>query len=81
MGRKPIDVIVGERVAALRLARCVSTARLASVLGIGAAELAAYEAGSMRIAPAHLIEICKYFEVTLQSLFPGPSRDHDPHLH
>jgi transcriptional regulator with XRE-family HTH domain len=81
LGRKPIDVIVGERLAALRFARSVSAAQLASVLGISAAELAAYEAGSTRVTPAHLIEICRYFEVTLQSLFPGPSRDHDPHLH
>ena len=81
MGRKPIDVIVGERLAALRVARGVSLDRLGSVLGVSDVEVASYESGSMRIPPAKLIEVCTYFQVTLQSLFPSQDRDHDPNLH
>ena len=81
MGRKPIDVIVGERLAALRVARGVSLDQLGSVLGISGAEVASYELGSTRIPPAHLIEVCTYFQVTLQTLFPSQDRDHDPNLH
>ncbi len=81
MERKPIDVIVGERLAALRVARGVSFDQLGSVLGISGSEVANYETGSVRIPPAHLIKICQYFQVTLQSLFPSLDRDHDPNLH
>jgi DNA-binding XRE family transcriptional regulator len=81
LGQRPIDVIVGERLAALRAARGVSLDQLGSVLGISGIAVAEYESGSVRIPPAHLIEICKYFQVTLQSLFPSLNRDHDPNLH
>jgi transcriptional regulator with XRE-family HTH domain len=81
LGQKPIDVIVGERLAVLRAARGVSLDQLASVLGISGIDVAYYESGSVRIPPAHLIAICKYFQVTLQSLFPSLDRDHDPNLH
>jgi transcriptional regulator with XRE-family HTH domain len=81
LGQKPIDVIVGERLAALRAARRVSLDQLGSVLGISGTDVANYESGSVRIPPAHLIEICKHFQVTLQSLFPSLNRDHDPYLH
>ena len=43
--------------------------------------MADYESGAVRIPPAHLIEICKFFQVTLQSLFPRLDRGHDPDLH
>jgi transcriptional regulator with XRE-family HTH domain len=79
--QQPIDVIVGERLAALRAARGVSLDELGSVLGISGIDVANYESGSVRIPPARLIEICKYFQVTLQSLFPSLDRDHDPNLH
>ncbi len=81
MGQKPIDVIVGERLGALRTARGVSLDQLGSVLGVSGDEVASYELGVVRIPPAHLIEICKFFQVTLQSLFPRLDRDHDPNLH
>ena len=81
MGRKPIDVIVGERLAALRVARGVSLDQLGSMLGISGSEVADYESGSVRIPPAHLIKICQHFQVTLQSVFPSLDRDHDPNLH
>lgn len=81
MGQKPIDVIVGERLAALRTARGVSLDQLGSVLGISGREVADYEAGATRIPPAHIVAISRYFQVTLQSLFPSLDRDHDPNLH
>ncbi len=81
MGQKPIDVIVGERLESLRVSRGISLDQLGSVLGISGNEVADYEAGTTRIPPNHLIEICRFFQVTLQSLFPSLDRDHDPNLH
>jgi transcriptional regulator with XRE-family HTH domain len=81
LGRKPIDVIVGERLATLRTVRGVSSDRLGSILGIGSDVIANYEAGVVRIPPAHVIEICKFFQVAIKSLFPSFDRDHDPTLH
>jgi transcriptional regulator with XRE-family HTH domain len=74
-------VIVGERIAALRASRGVSQDQLGSVLGTTGQQIADYEAGKTRIPPAHLIEICEFFQVTLQSLFPRLDPDHDPNLH
>lgn len=81
MAQKPIDAIVGEQLEKLRTARSVGLDQLGAVLGITASEVADYESGAVRIPPAHLIEICKFFQVTLQSLFPRLDRGHDPDLH
>jgi transcriptional regulator with XRE-family HTH domain len=81
LAQKPIDVIVGERLQALRTARAVDLDQLGVVLKITASEVADYESGAVRIPPAHLIAICRFFQVTLQSLFSHLDRDHDPDLH
>lgn len=81
MGQKPIDVIVGERLEALRTSRGVTLDQLGSVLGITGNEVADHEAGAVRIPPHRLIEICRFFQVSLQTLFPSLDRDHDLNLH
>jgi transcriptional regulator with XRE-family HTH domain len=81
VGQKPIDVIVGERLAALRTSRGVSLDQVGSVLGITGSEVANYESGAVRIPPNHLIDICRFLQVTLQNMFPSLDRDHDPNLH
>jgi transcriptional regulator with XRE-family HTH domain len=81
LGQKPIDVILGERLAALRTARRVSLDQLGSVLGITGNQVETYESGAVRIPPPHLVEICQFFQVSLQSLFPSLHTDHDPNLH
>ena len=81
LAQMPVDVIVGKRLEALRVARGVSLDQLGSVLRITGVEVADYESGAARIPAAHLIEICKMFQVTLQSLFPTQDSDHDPNLH
>jgi transcriptional regulator with XRE-family HTH domain len=81
LGRKPIDVILGERLAALRTVRGISRDRLGFILGTTANQIADYEAGTSRISPGHLIEICIFFEVKLTDLFPTSDRNHDPKLH
>jgi transcriptional regulator with XRE-family HTH domain len=81
LAQKPIDVIVGKRLEALRTARSVDLDQLGTVLGITASEVADYESGAVRIPPAHLIAVCKFFQVTLRSLFSHLDSDHDPSLH
>lgn len=81
LAQKPIDVIVGERLNALRTARGVSLDQLGAILGVTGKDVADYESGAIRVLPAQLIAICKFFQVTLQTLFPTLDRDHDPNLH
>ena len=81
LGQQPIDVIVGERLEALRTSRGVTLDQLGSVLGITGNGVANYEAGAVRVPPQHLIEICRFFQLSLQTLFPSLDRDHDPNLH
>jgi transcriptional regulator with XRE-family HTH domain len=81
VAQRPVDIIVGARLAALRTARGVSQAQLGSVLGTTATEIADYESGAVRIPAARLIEICQFFQVRLRALFPSMDPDHDPNLH
>ena len=78
MGQKPIDVIVGERLEVLRTSRGVTLDQLGSVIGRTGSQVADYEAGRVRIPSADLIEICRFFHVTIQSLFPSQDPDQDP---
>jgi hypothetical protein len=81
LAQRPVDVIVGARLAALRMARGVSQDALGSVLGITGTEIANYESRAVRIPAAHLVEISRFFQVRLQDLFPSRDPDHDPGLH
>jgi transcriptional regulator with XRE-family HTH domain len=77
---KPIDVVVGARLSALRTVRRISLDRLCSVLGATENTISKYESGATRIPPDHLIKICRFFEVKLGDFFPRPDRNHDPNL-
>jgi transcriptional regulator with XRE-family HTH domain len=71
-------MLVGERLAAIRKARNVSLRRLASVLGTTADRIRRYESGAERISPAHVIEICQFFQIKVADLFPAPDPDPNP---
>jgi transcriptional regulator with XRE-family HTH domain len=71
-------VIVGARLAALRTSRNLTVGRLASVLGTTEDRIRQYELGLSRVTPAHVIEICQYFQIKVADLFPSPGSDQDP---
>jgi transcriptional regulator with XRE-family HTH domain len=73
--------MVGARLAAVRVAQNVSLGTLASALGTTENQIKRYEAGTERISAALLIEICKFFQMKLEDIFPTPDPDHDPKLH
>ncbi len=77
----PVDRLVGANLRALRNARGVSVDQLGSVLGISGNQVTSYETGAVRIPPAHIIEICKFFQVRLEDLFPRPNPDQNPQSH
>jgi transcriptional regulator with XRE-family HTH domain len=81
LAQRPIDVIAGARLAALRTARGISLAHLGFVLGTTAIEIANYESGTVRIPATRLIELSQFFQVKLQDLFPSLDPDHDQNLH
>jgi transcriptional regulator with XRE-family HTH domain len=75
LGRAPIDVLVGQRLATLRTARAVTQDQLGAMLGITGNQIADYESGAVRISPTHLIQICQFFQVPVQTLFPNLDPD------
>jgi transcriptional regulator with XRE-family HTH domain len=77
LAQKPIDEMVGARLAAVRAAQNVSVAQLASALRTTEDQIERYEMGTERISAALLIEICKFFQVKLEDIFPTPDPDHD----
>jgi transcriptional regulator with XRE-family HTH domain len=68
---KPIDVVVGSRLAALRARSGVSVQELAAFLNVSKGRVASYEEGAVRVAPCDLIELCEFFRVKLEELFPN----------
>jgi transcriptional regulator with XRE-family HTH domain len=76
--QKPIDVIVGANVAAIRVARGVNLGSLASALKTTEERINRYESGAERISSAHLIEICRFFAVNLADMFPKLDAGYDP---
>jgi DNA-binding XRE family transcriptional regulator len=81
LAQRPVDVIVGARLSALRTVRGVSQDALGAAIGTTGSEIANYESGAVRIPAAHLIEICRFFQVKLEDLFPSSDPDRDPNLH
>jgi transcriptional regulator with XRE-family HTH domain len=66
---KPIDLVVGGRLAALRMRSGISQQELAALLEVPKNWVASYE-GSVRIAAADLIEMCQFFRVKLEDSVP-----------
>lgn len=81
MAPKPIDVVVGARLSGLRTARGVSVDRLGFALATTGKTIMDYEAGTVRVTAAHLIQICEFLDVKPSDLFPTSNRNHDPKLH
>jgi transcriptional regulator with XRE-family HTH domain len=73
--------MVGARLAAVRAAQNVSVAQLASALGTTEDQIERYEMGTERISAALLIEICKFFQMKLEDIFPTTDPDHDAKSH
>ena len=81
LAQQPIDVVVGARLSAIRTARGVSPDQLGTVLGITGNDVLNYESGTVRIPAAHLLEICRYFQINLADLFPTLDPNQDPNVH
>jgi transcriptional regulator with XRE-family HTH domain len=68
-GPKPVDIEVGRRVKARRLAIGMSQERLASILGVTYQQVQKYERGTNRIGSSRLAEIAKALAVPVAALF------------
>lgn len=68
-GPKPVDIEVGRRVKARRLAIGMSQERLASILGVTYQQVQKYERGTNRIGSSRLAEIAKALSVPVAALF------------
>jgi hypothetical protein len=67
----PVDIHVGNRVRATRVFRNLDLWELASAVKISVLDLIAYEAGSMRFLPIHLIAIATRLDVRSTLFFDG----------
>jgi transcriptional regulator with XRE-family HTH domain len=78
---KPIEVVVGQRLAAVRAERRTSLDDLCSLLGVSPSRIAEYEGGVVRIPAAHLILLCDFFQVKPSHFFPRIYANRDSTLH
>jgi len=76
----PIDVEVGERVRAIRLARKVSQSALGRALGVSFQQVQKYERGANRISASSLCYIAGHLEVEVADLLPAANRASVPDL-
>ena len=67
--RRPIDVFVGEKLLARRIALCLSQDDLATAVRMSPGSIAAYERGEERIAPADLLQFSELLGVNLGFFF------------
>lgn len=70
----PIDVEVGHRLRALRLARNVSQSRLADAVGVTFQQIQKYERGKNRISASMLAKIAQVLELSPAEFFPPEQR-------
>lgn len=68
-GPHPVDIAVGHRLRACRIAAGLSQGRLAATLGITFQQLQKYERGLNRISASRLWEICSALGIPLEALF------------
>lgn len=68
-GPKPVDIEVGRRVKARRLAIGMSQERLASILGVTYQQVQKYERGTNRIGSSRLAEIATALAIPVAALF------------
>jgi transcriptional regulator with XRE-family HTH domain len=72
--RKPtdVDILVGGNVRRLRQERGATLSEAAIALNMSHQQLQKYETGINRISAGVLVEIAKYFEISVESLFEEP---------
>ncbi len=69
--RKPIDILVGNRLARLRCLNGITVGILSRAVDIPSHVIKSYESGRVR-APAHVLtELARFFDVPLNDLFAG----------
>lgn len=66
-----IDRHVGARLCALREARKIDREKLGNLLGISAARIQAYEAGSERLDAERLLTTCRLLNAPVTAFFEG----------
>ena len=66
-----IDLHVGQRVRALRLAAALSTQHVAHALGLSAEAYKARENGIERLSAGQLFDLARLFRVAIGSFFEG----------
>ena len=64
-----VDVLVGQRVHALRLQRRLSQRALGAAIGVTVQDIRQFEAGLRRIGAARLLAIAKVFEIDVGVFF------------
>jgi transcriptional regulator with XRE-family HTH domain len=67
----PVDVIVGARVRAVRMARGISQTALADQLGITFQQIQKYERGANRVSASKLVEIATSLQVPAVQFLEG----------
>jgi DNA-binding XRE family transcriptional regulator len=67
----PIDAHVGQRIADIRAASGLSTSDLSQRLGVSEEDLHAWEMGTQRVPPLHLMTITKVLASPLSEFFKG----------
>jgi DNA-binding transcriptional regulator YiaG len=81
LAQTPIDTIVGQHLAALRTARNITQAQLATAIATTEIQIARYEAGTDRVSAAHLVAISQYLGVALADFFPRPDPGSGSQVH
>lgn len=74
----PVDVHVGERLQALRIARGLSLSKLAAMLALSPQELEEFENGSMRAGARHLLDAGEILNVPVHYFFKEFNRQTEP---
>ena len=70
----PVDLHVGRRIRGKRRALGLSVDTLAGALGVEASRIEAYERGTERVPPDHLVRLSEILGVPVSYLVPAKSR-------
>ncbi len=65
----PMQVTIGRNIKAGRIRRDMSVSVLADTANVAVSRLQDYEAGAMRIPPAHLVSIIDVLDMRLSEVF------------
>lgn len=71
----PIDIVVGQRLRAFRLARKISQVTLGAGVGISFQQVQKYETGSNRISASMMCKLAAALEIDPAELLPPEVRD------